>query len=104
MAPSDVTAQPRPLPLPGGGGGGGGGGGSGGEGEGDGKCKHCDKEFAEKAAKCLDTFDKCTNACPPCKTRSNCDARKPCAAPCNIKFSACKEDANKERKQCKKGC
>lgn len=99
LAPSGVSAGP-PKPLPGSGGSGGGGGGE----EGKSKCKQCDDEFAEKAAKCMDTYDKCQVPCPACKTMSNCDNRKPCMAPCNIKFSKCKEDANKERKECQKGC
>lgn len=97
LAPTAVTAKP-PQPLPGGGGGGGSGD------EGKSKCKQCDDEFAEKAGKCMDTYDKCQMPCPACKTMSDCDNRKPCMKPCNIKFAKCKEDANKERKECTKGC
>ena len=102
LAPQAVTAKPKPLPLPSGSSGGGGGGG-GGE-EGDGKCKQCDDEFTEKASKCMGTYDECQAPCPACKTLANCEARKPCMAPCNVKFAKCKDDAFKERQECEKGC
>lgn len=95
LAPQAVTAKPRPLPS---------GGGHGGGEEGDSKCKQCDDEFTEKAAKCMDVYDKCQAPCPACKTMANCEARKPCMAPCNIKFAKCKDDAFKERQDCEKGC
>ena len=91
MAPHAVTAKPKPLPS-----------GSGEEGES--KCKQCDDEFTEKAAKCMGVYDQCQAPCPACKTMANCEARKPCMAPCNIKFAKCKDEAFEERKDCEKGC
>jgi len=92
FAPTSVTAKgPKPLP-----------GSSGGEGES--KCKQCDDEYSEKAATCMDAYERCQVPCPACTTRANCENRKPCMAPCNIKFAKCKDEAFKEREQCVKGC
>lgn len=91
LLPTALVAQPKPLP------------GGGGE-EGKSKCQQCDDEFAEKSAKCMGAYDRCQAPCPACKTISNCEARKPCMAPCNVKFDKCKDDAFKERKECEKGC
>lgn len=99
VAPTAVTAKPKPLP-----GGSSGGSGGGGDEEGKSKCKQCDDEFAIKAGACMDTYDKCQLPCPACTTMSNCDNRKPCMAPCNVKFRKCKDDADKIRKECAKSC
>ena len=90
LAPESVSARPKPLPPDHGGG--------------ESKCKQCDDEFSEKAAKCLDGYQDCQKPCPACTTRANCDNRKPCMAPCNVKLDKCKDDALEEREDCTKGC